>query len=315
MTLSSRKIIPVLVSIALAAVACSKGGGGAKAAGDAMGYLPKDSSLVIGINFEAIRGSKLFKEFQPKLDEAMAKEEGFKKLKDTCKLDVTSEVKSMLIALGKDPNDQTGAFVVVAGLNKSAANKCVDDLKAKGEKVERKDDGALTSYTVDGEPLWVWWAGDDMLVTSPGAKDSPDKLKALAGGGAKLKDNAEVMGMVGKASTSSMLWAAGAIPDMPEMGMIESQLGGKPSAMYFSIDVPEGLDAKGGFQFADDATAGKVKQNVDTQLAAAKGQPMVGAYLNGVKVEQSGKDVKIAATLSADDVKTLVSLAKMAGGF
>jgi hypothetical protein len=315
MSNSARKIIPLLVSAALlAAVACKKDGGAA-AAGNAMGYLPKDASAVLGLNFSAIRESKIYKQFEPQIEKLMSEGEALKKVKDTCKLDIASSAKSVLIALGKDPSDEKQMYMALIGLNKATVNKCVDDLKAKGEKLDRKDDGALTAYTVDDKQMWVWWAADDTVVSSPSAEDSPDALKALAGGGAKLKDKAEVMDMVGKTDTGAMLWMAGALPDMPNMGMIEGQLGGKPQKVWFSANVPEDLSAKAGLIFADDATAEKVKKNLDTQLAAAKQQPMVGAFLGGVKVDHSGKEVRIDVTLSADDVKTLTSMAKMGGAF
>jgi hypothetical protein len=314
MSQSSRKIlISALLCAALACVVACKKGGGSAAAGDAMGYLPKDASAIIGINFDAIRSAALYKEFEPQLKKAMEQGEELKKIKDTCGLDVTSKVKSALVALGKDPNDEKQMYFAIVGLNKAEVNKCVDDLKAKGEKVDRKEDGDLASYTVDDKTTWAWWANADTLVSSPAAEGSPDAMKALATG-PKLKDNAGVMEMIGKTDTGAMFWVAGEVPNMPDMDNVAAQLGAKPEKFSVSIHVPSNLAAKAMFVFGDEASAKKVHDTLKTQLDAAKQQPMVGAYLGGVKLETAGKEVTAGVDLKEEDVKTLSSMLKMAVG-
>lgn len=309
-----KNMLPVLLlAFAFAATACGKGGGSA-AAGETTGYFPKDTSAVIGLNFDAIRSSKIYKEFEPQIKAAMEKDEKFTKIKTVCGVDFTTEVKSAMIGLGKDPQDDKGTYIAISGVGKDKVNKCITDMKAKGEKVDFKEEAPLTSYTVDGETIWVWWASADTVVTSPSADKDSAPLKALAAGGPKMSDNAALMANVKRTDSGAMLWMAGAIPADQNTDMAFAQLGGKPNNLSMSVNVPSGLDAKVVLEFADEATAKKANDQVKVTLEQAKGQPMVGAYLTGVKHEQAGKDVTVTVELSESDVNQLMSMVKMALG-
>jgi hypothetical protein len=309
-----KNLIPILVATTcLAFAACKKGGGGAQAASDSMSNLPKDATMVVGINFDKIRSSDLYKEFQGDIQKQIGKELG--ELKEKCGIDILADLKSMTMSIGKNPNDEKDTFFAVTGsFTKDKVHKCMEDLKAKGEKVEFKDEGKLTAYTIEGETAYVMWAGDNTVITSPGAK-SADVMKKITDGGGSVKDNADVMAMVGKADTGAMVWMAGGIPNDPNMEASFGMMGGKPKGLYLSIDLPGSLDANIGMAFADEATATKAEEALGKQIEEVKGQPMVGAYLKDLKMERAGTDVKLGIKLSKEDVTTIVTMAKsMMGG-
>ena len=304
-------ILALFASLFVLAAACSKDdAGGSKAAGSAMGYLPKDASLVVGVNVAKARKSRLYKEYKPMLDKLL-QDDDYKKIQDTCGIDAVNKLEQAVIAMGKDPKDENGMWVVVTGLTKSKIGDCVDKLKANGDKVDKKDEGDLVAYTVDGKTMYVWWPTDNTLVTGPAAEDKPDELKKLATGGDKLKDNKELMAMVEKTDTGAMLWMAGGLPpNMPAMAT-SGLPGGPPESLYVSFNLPGDLKAKIGLVYKDEDTAKTAEAGLNDSLKQAKDNPMAAGYVTGVKIDRSGKDVKASIELSEEDVKTLTSMAKM----
>ena len=293
-----------MASLSLLGVACKKDGGG-KGAGSATSYLPKSASAVFGVNFEKIRTSALYEQFKDKLEKQSAKE--MAEFKEVCGIDMMTSFKSFTVAMGADPQNEKEMFVAV-NLDTPRAKfaECAKKMTEKGTKVEIADDGAFATYTVKGDPMPVWWASDSTVVMSP-AK-SLDALKALSTG-EKLKDNAELVAMMGKTDTGAMIWAAGNVPKGPMAGA----MGSTPTSGHFALNAPSGIDAKVGIEFADEAGAKTAHETMKQQLEGAKGQPMVGDLLKGVTLEASGKTVNATVKLSKEDVDKMISMAKMFG--
>ncbi len=284
----------LLAAIAFAPTACKKeGGGGASgASGDMLSFLPKASQGVVGVSWAKARSSALFKSYEDKLLKEMPEE--IEKIKTECGIDLLADINTIVIAANSSEKD---AIVAIKG----------DFDQKKVEECVTKMDGTVKdgAYTIDGDVTNAYWPSKDTLLISEGL--SSEKIKAAAADGS-VKDNKELMSLIGKVDTSATIWAAGNVP--AEAGGAMGMMGGTPpKSAYLSLVIDSGIAAKVGmvFEKAEDAT------NLNTQMAMmlgmAKGQAEFKEMLEGVSSKVDGKTIIMKAKLSGDQLKKLEGMA------
>lgn len=295
--------------VALSLSACKKEGGASGAAGDALGYLPDTSSMVVSFDFDKARSSELFKKYQDELLAQLPPE--FNEAKAACGIDPITDINSVVFALGADPNDESQIVAVISGkFDQAKAEKCMAEVAKKdGKEFTKKEDGKIVVYTT-GDDVAAHWAGANTVVISP----STDTLKkAIEGKG--LEGNKDVMALVNKVDSGAALWVAGNIP-AEAAGQMGGLGGAPPKSVYLSVKADSGVDAKLGLMFEKKEQAEQMKMMATMGLEAAKAQAGPFADLvKGVELTQKDTDLVIAAKLSGEQIDSLSKLAGSMGGF
>jgi hypothetical protein len=279
--------------ILLPGAACNKDKGGAGAAGSAglMSFMPKDTSAVIGIAPSQAASSELFGSMKDKIMAGSPLE--IEKMKTDCGIDLMTDISSVVVSLGADPEDEDS--IVIGAKGKFDQKKIEECITKSGGKVEG------TVYTnKDGDTMNAHWAAADTIVVS---KRSLDVIKA---GG--LKDNKEVMAMVNKADKGATIWAAGMIPDGGGSGPMGMKT---PKSGHMSITLSSGVKAKIGATFASEEDAKGTHTAMKGFMSMGAGQPGMKEIIDSIKTEQSGADITINANISADQIKTIQGMTGM----
>lgn len=303
----------VLVAAALCAVAafgCSKdkggGAGGSASAKGALGMLPKDADVVMGVDFASLRSSALYKEYAPMLMSAMG--DKLAKFKDACGFDPIEQLGTLTAGVKGAKGDQD-ATIVVTGFAKDKVVDCLkkaaekegkgDQLKIDGDYVEIAapkgtvgllftDAGILVHKTATG------FATKDALVAQ--AKQAVDQSPA----GSKT-----FMDVFGKVDTKAALWfvANGNAPQMQDSPI-------KMKVAYGSIKISDGLSADVSATMNSDADAKQVADMAKAQMDQVKSAGMI----QDASAEASGSDVHIKASMTKDQLEMIASMAKSAMG-
>ncbi len=250
--------------------------------------------LTLSINLKSLKASPMFAMFQDKLDEQLGKAECAKKIVDT--------VESMVL-MG-DPEsfagqkDKGGAdeakktneniYMVLHGADAKAVIACMKE--SKNELKDGKLNGAdAMTFEKDGQAGYVW-AGSEKSVVMVSGKYAE---KITPGTGALGKGEIKPF-----AGDKSIAFTVGEIDQVKE-------------ASGF-VDFSKGLMADVSVTLKDESTA----KMAETQFDAAKKQadqipiPGVGDIIKSVKFARNGATVAVQLSLSADQVKQLMGLAK-----
>ncbi len=283
----------LLAAIAFTPTACKKEGGGASgSSGDMLSFMPKASEGVIGISWAKARSSALFKSYQDKLLKEMPEE--IEKIKTECGIDLMADINTIIIAANSSQKD---ALIAVKGaFDQKKVEECVTKM---GGTVK---DGA---YTIEGEITNAYWPSSDTVVMSEGL--SSEKIKAAAADGS-VKDNKDLMSLIGKVDTSATVWAAGKVP--AEAGGAMGMMGGSaPKSAYLSLVVDSGINATVGMVFEKSEEATSLNAKMTMMLEMGKGQPQFKELLGGVSSKVDGKTIIMKAKLSGDQLKDLEGMA------
>lgn len=285
-----------------AASSGAKAAGGKAAAGATdLDLLPKDSEMVLGLNFAQLQSSALWKQFvEPQLVKEDAQAE-LAKFKEACGFDPLAAVTSVSMGLKGLDGDTPDGIVVAHGTDKGKVLGCVEKYKSEVEKEGGSVtvDGDVVSVTRDGETAALTFVNDSTMVIGVGANGTPAAVKAAAAGNSTLKSSPAFVDMHGKINTKDSLWLV--MNGNAKPFEQAAAMGFKPTAVFGSLNVTDGLslDLRIRVESADQAT----------QLATmAKGQlGMAQAMVDKIEVTSDGSDVRMAVAISAQKLQTLVS--------
>lgn len=304
-------------ALMLTAPACQKGaGGGGKvegAAADALPSLPKETSLVFGINLGKFRDSKLFGMLQGAIP-AEGKTQ-LQQFKDTCNIDFMSDIDSVIVAGGGNMDKDRMLVLVKGKWNEDKVGKCAAAMGPKmGKNITVAKDGAVTTYTEEGQhPVHIAWSGDTAMLTPASMQGDKTYLADLLKQKSTVKDNPGFMEVFGKADTGATLFLAVLAPESGQMADGLNKMSGgteKVKAAWFSLHLGKDLDANGGMRLSSDAEAKAVADRFTKELEGAKKDPNMGQYLKSLAVTTAGSEVGIKIALSEKEVDQLLEMAK-----
>lgn len=304
-----RNISIVAALIAATALGCSKDKGsdsaGAAASKGALAMIPKDSDVVMGINFGALRSSDLYKQYAPMLMKAMG--DKLSQFKTACGFDPVESIGSMTMGIKGAKGDQD-VTVVVTGFKKDQMTDCV---KKMGDKDGKK-------VTIDGDymevdspkgPMGILFVGDTMLAhKTPTGSATKDQLIAQSkqAADASAAGSKAFMDVFGKVDSGAGIWfvANGSAPQMKDSPF-------QFKVAYGAVKITDGLAADFTATMNSEADAKQVVDMAKAQLDQVKGAGM----LQDASADASGADVHIKASVSKDQLEMMASMAKgMMGG-
>jgi hypothetical protein len=303
----------VLVAAALCAVAafgCSKdsggGAGGAAAAKGALGVLPKDAEVVMGIDFASLRSSALYKQYAPMFMAAAG--DKLAKFKSTCGFDPIEQVGTLTAAVKGDKSDQD-ATILVTGFPKDKLIDCIKKAAAADGKADQvKIDGDYIEATTPKGQVGMLLTNDGILIhKTPGGFATKDALVAQSkqAADASLAGSKPFMDVFGKVDTKSSLWF---VVNGNAASMKSAPVSVKIA--YGSLKLTDGLAADVTATMNSEADAKQLGEMAKSQLGQVKGAGM----LQDATADVSGSDVHIKASMTKEQLEMIASMAKSAMG-
>jgi hypothetical protein len=304
-------LVAVMSMALLAAAGCSKDKKESETAGDGVTKgadkgavqgrftnLPADSNLVIGVNVEQIRSSKLFKDVaEPILRQQTGGD--YEKLKAACGFDPIDQVKSVTIGGNTGQNDKVA--VQVKGISATQLKGCGEAIaKSEGEDLQLSQEGNLTKVVSSGQESWFGWLDENTMVTAGNDKALLETVLANKEG----LSRAELREMIGKVDTDAALWLA-----FRDLGDPGSSLAAAPvqfQAAYGSISLREGLLVNAALRQSSPEEAQKTVADFTAQLEQFKQSPY-GKYVSKLELKTSGSDVLMKLTLSDAELQELMN--------
>jgi hypothetical protein len=256
-------------------------------------YLPRDSSVVLGINWRKARKSEVVRSYDDKIAKGAP---ALAEIKAKCGMDPISDVHSVAIGLGPDPANDDGMVIAVSGnFTRASVEDCV---RAQGGKVEgnRYDD-----------EINVYWPSASVIILSKG--QSSEQL-ALAPS-ASAWDNDKLMVLVDELDLHACLWIAGLVPG--SLAATFTSMGGAPWGGYASVDIETGMSATLGLEYAEESEAKSAMTMFSMGLDMGKGQPQLSSLLDSVTIGVVGTAVVVVGDFAAAQVSQMQMLLRQLG--
>jgi hypothetical protein len=294
------------------------GGGSAAAPADVYKVFPKDSELVIGMSFAALRSSALWKQFGDKWSKDMEGE--IAEFKTKCNIDPTARLSNVVI--GGNPQNQK-MLVAVTGLSRGEVKSCLTKLAAENaQQYALKEEGNISETKVKGETMYIGWLNDSTMVLVPDKKDDKTLLSERLTGKDGLDGNAAFMGIIKGLNTSSAVWFA-AVPAAGSplgagMTMATGGAGPAPKSIFGTVSLQEGLKVDASIRYGKPEEAKQFQDQINAMLMMFKSQPEIGKYVQKLSLNAAGNDVVIKMALTQQELDELIQKAKaspiMGGG-
>lgn len=272
--------------------------------GGDLAVLPADSEVVFGMNLAPMQQSALWASLvQPR----MASNPAVKWLADIkakCNYDPMT-FKSIAVG-AKVSADKPNGVAVIHGVDKAKAFDCLDkskdDITKNGMEMTRDGDVALLTGK-RGVTVALSFLNSSTAILVLGDKATAAGVKAVAAGGASLKDSAPFLDMYKKVKTGDTFWglASGKVlEDLP--------LDVKATALYGSVNVTDGLALDGRVRFATPDAATQAANLINGQVKQA------AQYVDKSDVTAEGNELHASVLVSGEKLKQLVPLLTMFAG-
>ncbi|MEJ7599275.1 MAG: hypothetical protein WKG01_15320 [Kofleriaceae bacterium] len=243
---------------------------------------------------------------------------GWAKLRASCKLDFTKQIRRLMLAIGPTGPDGrigTGPVLMVATgtIPEAEFADCVGKLVGQGG-------GNITGATKGGRTLYQVKDGARSMFFAFGRADtvvlgSNDAyvLEAL-GPGKKALDNPELAAWVKLADQNAPIWAVGRMSDKLRRGLVDATDGKikqGPVAVTASIDPTTGMNIQVAAIMATPDDAKRLESLMTTEKALigiAAQIKSLGPIVERVKVMTERNVLRFRAPLTMDDVNHLLSV-------
>ncbi len=281
--------------------------------------VPATAQVLIGADVTKLQDSPIVARAVEQLlmrDAALAAR--WTEVQESCKIDLTRQVKRVMLALGPPAATAptgTGPVLMVA-----TGTIAEPDLTACVRTMVGKGGGALTVKTVGGRSLYQVRDGNRTMFFAFGRPDTvilgtsePWVLDAL-GAGPKALDNPELKALLPLANQNAPVWAVGKVDERVRQGLVGAS-GGRlkagPTAIVATVDPTNGasIDLGAVMSTPEDAKGLESFANNELKVIAMVAQmKSLGPIVAKVVVTAEASVVRFRAPLSLDDVNHLLSV-------
>ena len=279
--------------------------GADKAWAAAKANLPKDTTVLVGMDLAQLTQSTLFNfAFPMALSQQPDVKAGLELVKSTCQIDPMKTVQGVVI--GTDDVQKHGAiYIAVDGVDQAKLVSCLEAVaKAKGKdgKVSVKTDGKITELGIGDKTIYLTWIGTNVLVLP---LDFSSKADLQAWSGTKGLAKSKVAKGMARVNTGGALWAVSAVPKELDAKM-KMKLG------YGAITLASGtLAADLHVQLGNAADAKAAAEKAQKELSTLAASPDLAAnlktVLSSVTVRAAADDVAVKGSIAESDVLSLVT--------
>lgn len=242
-----RAAIAVVVSV-LAAGGCSskaQSQGGA-AAVSGMAAVPASARVVVALDVERLAASPVVARAASQLlGRAPALAERLARLGADCGIDVPTQVRRVILALG-DPDQGQILLVATGRIAEATLAQCLTKVVGAGG-------GTLTARPAAGRTLYHVTEGDRAVYFAFGQADTivigtqEAWVTEAVGTGKKVGDSPEMKALLAQVDARAPLWAAGLVDERVAQGLVRAskgQIASGPRAVFATMDPSDGLRAE-----------------------------------------------------------------------
>jgi hypothetical protein len=263
-------------------------------AAEMLGYLPQDSSIIVGFSATKATRSKLFVKYQDKILASAAQE--MAEVKEKCGIDMMADMREVVVAVGKDIQNPDSAVIAVKGnYDRKKVEGCIVKM---GGKIE-----GTVMTSPNGKVSNMFWIANDTFLISKGR--TSDELKGFKEAG-NVTQNKELMELVGKVDSNATFWVAGTIP--PEVAGAMGPMGTPPNSGYLGVNLGSAIGAKAGMTFNTEDEAKGMSTMIEMALNMGKQQPEMKDILDAVNSTLSGNTITINVKITGAQVDQMMSM-------
>jgi hypothetical protein len=257
-------------------------------AGTLLRYLPRDSGVVIGVNWSRARQSEFVTGYDDEIRKAFPDME---LAKSKCGFEPLTVVHSAALAMGPDPAVLDDVVLVVSGdFDRASLEACVI---TQGGKVEGDRYNGTTN---------VYWPASNVIVISN--VKSSEELGLIPS--ASVWDSDKLMELVDPLDLHAVFWMAGTIPasaasTLPMMGTL-------PWGGHAKVDITTELDFDIGLQFTEPKEAKEMLTMLNMGMQMGLQQPQVSGLLKVITMEAVDRSVVIRGLFSGSQLTEIRDL-------
>lgn len=324
-------VLPVALATAL--IGCDKGkkdgssggGGPTGAAGaaaiaptkgglkGALAAMPKETEMVIGLDFAQLRKSAVFKKYEPMIMEKIGKE--LEEFKSKCGFDPKEKLTGVLAGTdlpvgGGEPRNVT---VFVRGFEKGPSLECLKKSAAE-QAAEGKTatiDGDYVELTENGEvKLRAMFVDDTTVLLVKRGDGFADKATLQAAANAKegegLTSSAAFVKLLDEVKTGSSMFM---VLNGNAAALSQNPLPFKIKAVFAWVNVGGDVSGESRIRMEDGEAASAMVGFYKMGAEEIKKSP-AGKFIDAVKVSAKGPDVVAAFKFSQAQIDEMVEMAK-----
>lgn len=272
----------------------------AATASDALGFLPADSEIVLGLDMQQVFGSPLWKRYGDGLVAKVAKE--MSEFKTACGYDPLATLRSLTIGMKLAGGDNPEGVFVVRGPDRDKTMACIPRTYAKEGRKAQIEGGVVVVPGKGGTdyPTAMTFVDATTAVFATGPQMSRPKLEALLAAGAPLR----------KSRAFSELWSG--IDPKQTMWMVMNgsskafdalaSMGSRPKSVIGSLSLANGLAATGRVRFDSADQATQLAGMVQGQLGMFK------SMVEEVEVAADGPDLTVKIGMTVPQIEAIISM-------
>jgi hypothetical protein len=279
--------------------------------------VPATAEAVLGADVAKLAGS-------PVIDRAVDQllrrnpvlSERWQHLKEDCKIDLVTQIKRVMLAIGPHAGPEPGTgpvlMVVVGSIPEVTLKDCVAKLVGGGG-------GTVTGKAVFGRTLYLAKDGNRAMYFAYGRPDTivlgsnEAFVTEALGTGKKAPDNPDLTKWLALVNQNSSLWAVGRTDARVREGLVQltdGKLRGGPIAYTAMADLSDGANLQLGVVMNTPEDAKSLESNVKSELGllvAAAQWKSLGSVVGKLEVTVEGNLVRFRAPLTVDDLNQLLS--------
>ncbi len=266
--------------------------------------LPKDTTVLVGLDLVQLTKSSLFTmAFPLMLSQQPEIKDGLDLIKTSCNLDPLKVVQG--VVFGTDDTQKHGAiYIAVDGLDQPKIVSCLEAIaKAKGKdtKVAVKTEGKISELTLGDKTIYLSWIGTNVLVLP---LEITNRADLAAWSGVKGLARSKVGKAMTKVNTGGAMWAVSAVAkDLDDktkmkLGYGAMTLASSKIAADLHVQLDSAVSAK--------AAADKAQKELSTLAASPGLAPNLKTVLTAVTVTAAADELQVKGSMPESDVLSLV---------
>jgi hypothetical protein len=325
--------VGVAVALMVASMAisgCGKRKAAPPVAADLVGMqaIPAEARVVVGLDVRRLADSETFvkaaKQLLLRNPELLAR---IGRLMDDCRLDLSTDIQSVLLAGGDGDTKDRGRPLVMVASGKLSENELAGCVRTH----VTEDGGSLTASTIGGRTVYaatvgkrvVWFAfgatGTESAPSTVIVTPSEQWMALALGGGPRVTESAELAPLLDQAQRHAgeggpAMWVAGMLTGKIGDGLVKlmnGQIASPPRAVVATVDVRDGMSVAFDAVMAslEDANALKLYAANQLELIAAWAQlRRLGPAVAKVRVEGTETTVTFKASLTEGELAEALSV-------
>lgn len=322
-------VLPLALTAAL--FACDKGksgGGGGGATGaagasaiapakgglkGALAMMPKETEIVLGLDFAQLRKSELWKKYEPMLMEKIGKD--LEEFKAKCGFDPKDKLTGVLMGGTIGAGDMPNATFFVRGFEKGPVLDCLKKAAAEkaGEGKTATIDGDYFEMSENGQAsLRGLFIDDSTVLIIKQGEGMADKATLQAAAAAKegdgLTSSAAFVKLLDEVKTGSALFM---VMNGNAGVFAQSPLPFKFKAVFGWVNVGNGLEGETRARMEDADAASALVGMSKMGMEEAKKTP-AGKFVGNVKISSKGADLIATFKFDQKQLEEIAELAKSA---